>query len=150
MTSWESPFTRSCRTPSDSVVLSPNMRASYSAMLLVALNWRWTMYLNYSLVRVRSKTPTPAPCFHEEPSKKRVQCGPVKTRALSSGSVSSRPPGWHGGGVQSVTKSASTWLFTAWHGTKSSLNSTHLAMLPVASGLWSTTLSEYEDTTEIF
>jgi hypothetical protein len=30
------------------------------------------MYLKCSLVRVRSRTPTPAPNFHEEPSKKRV------------------------------------------------------------------------------
>jgi hypothetical protein len=37
------------------VVLSPNMRASYSAMLLVALKSRCTMYLNYSPVGVRSR-----------------------------------------------------------------------------------------------
>jgi hypothetical protein len=38
-------FTRSYRTPSDKVVLNPKSRASYSAMLLVALKSRCTMYM---------------------------------------------------------------------------------------------------------
>jgi hypothetical protein len=56
-------------------------------------------------------------------------------------------------GVQSTIKSASTWLSTAWCGTKFSSNSAnsaaHLAILPVALGLWSTALNRYEVTTEI-
>jgi hypothetical protein len=46
--SWESPFTRSCWTPSNKVVFNPKSRASYSAMLLVALKSRCTMYLIWS------------------------------------------------------------------------------------------------------
>jgi hypothetical protein len=48
MMSWESPFTSSCQTPRDRVVLSPKIKASYSTMLFVALNSRCTMYLNCS------------------------------------------------------------------------------------------------------
>jgi hypothetical protein len=61
-------------------------------MLLVALKSRCTMYLIYSPCEA-STTPVPAPCLREEPSKKRVQWGPVKTGALGSGSLSSGPPG---------------------------------------------------------
>jgi hypothetical protein len=75
----------------------------------------------------------------------------VKTRAVGSGSLSSGPPGWLAGGVQSTMKSASTLLLIAWRHTKSNSNSvnsaTHLAILPVALGLWSTVLSGYENTT---
>jgi hypothetical protein len=50
-------------------------------------------------------------------------------------------------------KSASVWLLIAWRDAKSILNSAnsdaHLAILPVALGLWSMALSGYEDTTEI-
>jgi hypothetical protein len=91
--SCQSPFTMSCRTPSDKVVLNPKSRISYSTMLLVALKSRCTMYLIWSPWGVRSTTPAPAPCLHEESSKKRVQLGPVKTGALGSGSLSSGPPG---------------------------------------------------------
>jgi hypothetical protein len=63
---------RSYRTPSDKVVLNPKSRASYFAMLLVALKSKCTMYLIWSPCGVRSTTPTPAPCLREEPSKKRV------------------------------------------------------------------------------
>jgi hypothetical protein len=77
----------------------------------------------------------------------------VKTGALGSDSPSSGPPGWHGGGVQSTTKLASTWLLTAWRDMKSNSNSdsstAHLAILPVALGLWSMALSGYEVTTKI-
>jgi hypothetical protein len=57
----------------DRAALSPKMRASYSALLLVALNSGCTMYLNYSLSGVRSRAPTPSLCLREEPSKKRIQ-----------------------------------------------------------------------------
>jgi hypothetical protein len=77
------------------------------------------MYFNYSPIGVRSMTPALAPCFREEPSKKIVQCSPVKDGALGSIFSSPSPPRWHGGGVQSATKSCSTWLFTAWRGMKS-------------------------------
>jgi hypothetical protein len=111
------------------------------------------MYLNFPPVGVRSRTPTPTPCFHEEPLKKRVQWGPVKTGGMASGSLSFGPPRWHGGGIQATTKLTSTWLLNEWYGTKSSSSSTnftvHLAMLPATLGLWSTTLSGYDDTTEI-
>jgi hypothetical protein len=54
-------------------------------------------------------------------------------------------------GVQSTMKLASTWLLTAWCGTKSSSNSAnsvaHLAILLVALGLRRTILSGYEVTT---
>jgi hypothetical protein len=83
---------RSCRTPSDKVVLNLKSRVSYSAMLLVALKSNCTIYLNWSPCGERSSTPALAPCLHEEPSKKRVQWDPVKTGALSSGSLSSGPP----------------------------------------------------------
>jgi hypothetical protein len=63
---------RSCRTPSDKDVLNPKSRASYSAMLLVVLMSRCTMYLIWSPCGARSTTPVPAPCLREEPSKKRV------------------------------------------------------------------------------
>jgi hypothetical protein len=50
-------------------------------------------------------------------------------------------------------KLASTWLLTAWRGTKSSSNSAnsvaHFAILSVALGLRRTALSGYEVTTEI-
>jgi hypothetical protein len=62
-------------------------------------------------------------------------------------------PSWFVGGIQSTMKSASTWLLIAWCDMKSRSNSansaTHLAILPVALGLWSTALGGYEDTTEI-
>jgi hypothetical protein len=83
----------SCRAPSDKAVLSLKRRASYSTMLLVALKSRCTIYLNCSPSGVRSSTPTLAPCLYEESSKKRVQWGPVKTRALGSGSLFSGPLG---------------------------------------------------------
>jgi hypothetical protein len=70
--------------PSDKVVLNLKSRASYSTMLLVALKSRCTIYLNWSPCGERSSTPAPPPCLHEEPSKKRVQWGPVKTGALGS------------------------------------------------------------------
>jgi hypothetical protein len=73
MMSWESPFTSNYRTPRDKAVLSLKMRASYSAMLLVALNSRCTMYLNCSPSGVRSRAPAPPPYLCMEPSKKRVQ-----------------------------------------------------------------------------
>jgi hypothetical protein len=100
-----------------------------------------------------SSTPTPAPCLREEPSKKGVQWGPVKTGALGPSSLTSRPPGWLAGGVQSTMKSANIWLLIAWCDAKYSSNSAnsdaHLAILPVAFGLWSMALGGYEDTTEI-
>jgi hypothetical protein len=70
---------RSCRTPSDKVVLNPKSRASYSVMLLVALKSRCIIYLIWSPCGARSTTPASAPCLHEELSKNRVQWGPVKT-----------------------------------------------------------------------
>jgi hypothetical protein len=144
---------RSCRTPSDKAILNPKSRGSYSAMLLVALKSRYTIYLNWSPYGVKSSTPTPPPCLCEEPSKKRVQWGLVKTEALGSGSLTSGPPRELVGGVQSTMKSVSTWLLIAWHDAISSSNSansdTYLAILSVALELWSTTLSGYEDTTEI-
>jgi hypothetical protein len=77
----------------------------------------------------------------------------VKTGALGPSSLSFGPPRWHGGGIQSSMKSANNWLLTAWRSMKSSSNlassTAHLAMLSVTLGLWSTTLSEYEVTTEI-
>jgi hypothetical protein len=64
-----------------------------------------------------------------------------------------RPPGRHGGGVQSATKSASSYLLTASHGMNPSSNSantsTHLVILPVAIGLWNMALSRYDDITEM-
>jgi hypothetical protein len=66
MMSWESPFMRCCRTPSDKVILNPKSRASYSAMLLVALKSRCTIYLNWSPCGVRSSTPAPHPCLRDE------------------------------------------------------------------------------------
>jgi hypothetical protein len=68
MMSWESPFISSCWTPRDRVVFSPKFRASYSAMLLVDLNSRCTMYLNCSPTGVRSRAPAPTPYLREEPS----------------------------------------------------------------------------------
>jgi hypothetical protein len=81
--SWESHFTRSCWTPSDKVILNPTSRASYSVMLLVSLKSKCTMYLIWSPCGVRSTTPALAPCLREEPTKKRVQWGLVKTGALA-------------------------------------------------------------------
>jgi hypothetical protein len=144
---------RCYRTPSDKVVLNPKSRDSYSATLLVALTSRSTMYLNWSPCGAKSSTPTLPPYLCEEPSKKRVQWGPVKTGALGSGSLSSSPHGWFAGGVLLTMKSASTWLLTAWRDTTSNSNSAnttaHLAILHVALVLWSTTLNGYEDTTDI-
>jgi hypothetical protein len=45
MISWESPFTRSWRIPKDRAVDKPKISASYSAILLVALNSRCTNLL---------------------------------------------------------------------------------------------------------
>jgi hypothetical protein len=73
MMSRESLFTSSCLAPRVKALLSPKMRASYSAMLLVSLISWCTMYLNCSPTGVRSRAPAPAPCLHKEPSKKRVQ-----------------------------------------------------------------------------
>jgi hypothetical protein len=143
MMSWESSFMRSCRTPSNKAVLNLKSRTSHSTMLLVSLKSRCTIYLNGFPCGLRSRTLAPPTCLHEEPSEKRVQLGLVKTRALGSGSLSSGPPGWLAGGVQSTMKLASTWLLIVWHDTKSSSNSTnsavHLVILPVALGLQSTT-----------
>jgi hypothetical protein len=52
------------------MVLSPKMKVSYSAMLLVVLKLRCTMNLNCSPSRVRSSTPTLPPCLRDELSKK--------------------------------------------------------------------------------
>jgi hypothetical protein len=57
------------------------------------------------------------PCLCEEPSKKRVQWGPVNTEARGSGALSSEPTGYIVGGVRSAMNSASTWLLTAWRAT---------------------------------
>jgi hypothetical protein len=59
----ESPFMRSCRTPSDKAVLNPKSKASYSVMLLVALKSRCTIYLNWSPYGERSSTPALAPAY---------------------------------------------------------------------------------------
>jgi rRNA maturation protein Nop10 len=83
---------RSYRTSSDKAVLNPKSRVLYSAMLLVALKSRCTIYLNCSSCGSKSSTPAPAPFLHEEPSKKRVQWGPVKIGALGSGSLTYGPP----------------------------------------------------------
>jgi hypothetical protein len=68
----------------------------------------------------------------------------VKTGALGSGSLLFGPPGGLADGVQSTMKLVSTWLLTAWRGTKFSSNSAnsaaHLVILSVALGLWSTPL----------
>jgi hypothetical protein len=85
--------------PSDKVVFNLKSRALYSAMLLIALKSRCTIYLNWFLCGARSKTPAPAPCLCEEPSKKRVPWSPMKIGALGSDSLSSGPPGWLAGGV---------------------------------------------------
>jgi hypothetical protein len=63
MMSWESPFTSSYRTPRDRVVFSPKIRASYSIMLLVALNSRCTMYLNCSPAGVGAGLPHRPPDY---------------------------------------------------------------------------------------
>jgi hypothetical protein len=63
MMSWASPFTSSCQTPRDRAVLSPKIRASYSAILLVALNSRCTMYMNCSPTGVRSRAPALPPAY---------------------------------------------------------------------------------------
>jgi hypothetical protein len=58
--------------PSDKVVLNPKSRASYSAMLLVALKYRFTIYLSRSPYGGRSSTTALALCLRGEPSKKIV------------------------------------------------------------------------------
>jgi hypothetical protein len=83
---------RICRTPSDNVVLNPKSRASYTVMLLLALKSRHTIYLNWSPLWGEEQYPRTAPCLHEEPSKKRVQWGLVKTEALGLGPLTSGPP----------------------------------------------------------
>jgi hypothetical protein len=107
--SWESPFTRSYQTPNDKVVLNPKSRASYSAMLLVALKSRCTMYLIWSPCGVRSTPPARAPYLREEPSKKRVQWGPVKTGALGSGSGEDRSSGLWLTVIQHLTLDCMAW-----------------------------------------
>jgi hypothetical protein len=122
-------------------------------MLLVDLKSRCTMYLIWSPYGMRSTTPAPTPCLREESSKKRVQWGLVKTRALGSGSLSFGPPGGLADGVPSRMKSANTWLLTSWCGMTSSSNSAnsvaYLAILSVVLGLRRMALSGYEVTTEI-
>jgi hypothetical protein len=144
---------RSCQTPSDKVVLNPKSRASYSTMLLVALKFRCTIYLNWSPCGARSSTPASAPCLREGSSKKRVQWGPVKTGALGSGSLSSGPSRQLADGVQLTMKLASTCLLIVWYNIKSRSNSAnsaaHLVILPVALGLCRMILSGYEDITKI-
>ena len=44
MINWESPFTKSYRTPRDRAAIKPKIKASYFAILLVASNSRCTMY----------------------------------------------------------------------------------------------------------
>jgi hypothetical protein len=61
MISWELPFTSSYQTPRDSAVVSPKIRASYSAMLLVAFKLRCTIYLKCSPSGVKTKTPASPP-----------------------------------------------------------------------------------------
>jgi hypothetical protein len=63
---------RSCHTRSDKAILNPMSRASYSAMLLVTLKSRCTIYLNWSPCGARRSTPASPPYLHEESSKKRV------------------------------------------------------------------------------
>jgi hypothetical protein len=50
-------------TPRDRVVLSPEIRVLYSAILFAALNSRCTMYLNYSPSGVRSRAPALPPTY---------------------------------------------------------------------------------------
>jgi hypothetical protein len=54
---------KSCRTPSDKVVLNPKSRASYSTMLFVALKSRCTLYLIWSPCGARSTTPRWPPAY---------------------------------------------------------------------------------------
>jgi hypothetical protein len=82
MMSWESPLTRSSRTPRDRATVSLKIKASYSAMLLVASKSRSTIY--FTCLPLESMRTTPAPAFllRADPSKKSVQWGPVN-RSLS-------------------------------------------------------------------
>jgi hypothetical protein len=77
--------------------------------------------------------------------------GPGEGRSSRPRLTIIQTPGWHGGGVQLVMKSASTWLLTAWRpiGDEVGQHLAHLATLPVMLGLWSMALSGYEVTTEI-
>jgi hypothetical protein len=124
--------------PRDKAVLNPKSRASYSAMLLVALKSRCTMYLIWSPCGARSTTPALPPCLREEPSKKRVQWA---SEDWSSGLWLTViwAPGGLADGVQLTMKSANTWLLTALRGMNSSSNSAnstaYLAILSVVLGL---------------
>jgi hypothetical protein len=84
MMSWESPLTRSSRTPRDRATMSRKIKASYSAILLVAPKSRCTMYFNYSPCGSMRTTPAPAFLLRADLSKKSIQWGPVNTGALAS------------------------------------------------------------------
>jgi hypothetical protein len=72
--------------PSDRAVVSLKIRASYSAILLVALKLRQTAYLSCSPSGDRRTTPAPQPWERAEPLKNKVQWGPVKVGAGALGS----------------------------------------------------------------
>jgi hypothetical protein len=67
------PFDQDSRTPRDRAAVSPKIKASYSAMLLVASKLRCTIYFNCSPRGSMRTTPAPALLLPADPSKKSVQ-----------------------------------------------------------------------------
>jgi hypothetical protein len=104
-------FDQELPDPRDRATVSPKIKASYSAMLLVASKSSSTMYFTCSPFGSMRTTPAPAFLLRADPSKKSVQWGPVNTGALASGGRSDpwpEPPGTLGVGVHSAINLART------------------------------------------
>jgi hypothetical protein len=68
MTSWESPRTSRCLTPSSMAIRKPLTKASYSAMLLDAVKWRRMMYCRCIPRGEMKSSPVPIPVRPESES----------------------------------------------------------------------------------
>jgi hypothetical protein len=75
--------------PRDRAVDRPKISASYSAMLLVALNSSRTTYCSWFSLGSARITPAPALCWRADPSKKSIQWASVKKGPLRSAGVGS-------------------------------------------------------------
>ena len=133
MTSYESLWTTTESTPIALAKFKPMMRASYSALLLVAWNCRRDAYFRQSPFGDLKIISIPPTCCVDDPSTWTIHCGAPLLFC------------WSLVGVNLAIKSASTWAFIAscgWYFTSNSLSSiAYWINCPIASNLFMAFLS---------